>query len=735
MPCSPISVNLPSGPSGPAIPGFGIPFALKTPDLSGFIDGFPENLLELLEKLQLLIPSGAFKPQLSLNFGKDAFDAILKLLDQFMPFLMLYKFFLPILNLIICIIEVLCAIPSPYKITRAMIRLFRNCLPPFLNLFPFLALIIMIISLILLLIALIEYIIGQIIKLIELIIKNILMLSEAFNQADSKGVLLIVTKIGAVLCIFQNLFVLLSIFTVIIQVIKDMLALSFSIPPCDDNAAESCCDSSTCPAIIKNGNYTRITGTLKYLNTVSAVNVIPGLPADVGTFTTNIRSETWQLFDTNQEIAQRFINIIDGFDVLPDPELLGKKPSFFPTDAVYSKDTAPKQAPYRIDLRLYYNPANWGRSAPEDGLPRYIRFKDCIVLKEPTPYYYNYNNSTIPLDNGTFNINGGVGYEDDGVTPLKAYDSAGINIVPGLTANISNFLHIADKRDPSPVLFEGDGYSFFNAEYTFKPNAEALLNKNLITAGCLPELSVNKNFINQIFATDLAVKTEQLVGLVNSPSFPDTAKTQQELESAIAVFSNNVNIDGANQMKDAMTASLENLKGNALDSLGKLIGFGFDSSKSDFTLEPKVQFTSKPIKISVNIRESSGVSLTSGLPPEIVEDLANKIKAVPTFGSVGKFTYDGYQVFTADLTSTQPGNGQMTLYFNNQLFVKTTIPADIDILPSQEPQTVDYQFIFTPTGLTIPTVSTGVGDTSDGSQPRRESSDLVTEGNISKDGL
>ena len=125
-PCNPISIDTPDGPSGPSIPGFGIPFALKIPDINPLPDGFPENLLSILDTLQMLLPPGALKPALNPNFGKDIFDGIMKLLDQFMPFLMMYKFFLPILKLIICIIEVLCALANPFKVIRKVKKLFRN---------------------------------------------------------------------------------------------------------------------------------------------------------------------------------------------------------------------------------------------------------------------------------------------------------------------------------------------------------------------------------------------------------------------------------------------------------------------------------------------------------------------------------------------------------------------------------------------------------------------------------
>ena len=77
-PCSPldVSIDLPDGPSGPAINGFGIPFSIPLDGINIFPDGFPEDILDLLNKLQMLIPPGALKPNLNPNFSKDIFDAI-----------------------------------------------------------------------------------------------------------------------------------------------------------------------------------------------------------------------------------------------------------------------------------------------------------------------------------------------------------------------------------------------------------------------------------------------------------------------------------------------------------------------------------------------------------------------------------------------------------------------------------------------------------------------------------
>lgn len=82
-PCSSLDVSIPSptSASGPPIPGVGTPFSLKIPNISPFPNGFPEDLLDLFNNFQFLIPSGVIKPHPFPNFTKDIFDAILSMLD------------------------------------------------------------------------------------------------------------------------------------------------------------------------------------------------------------------------------------------------------------------------------------------------------------------------------------------------------------------------------------------------------------------------------------------------------------------------------------------------------------------------------------------------------------------------------------------------------------------------------------------------------------------------------
>lgn len=568
-----------------------------------------------------------------------------------------------------------------------------------------------------LMIALVEYIINQAAKLIKAMLRNIMMLNKAVSESNSTSVLAIAKKLGAMLCMFQNLFVLLSLFNIIIEVVRDILKLSFSIPPCDSNDstdADGCCTPDVCPAIVKQ-SYTRTTGTLQYFNSVKQTSAFGA------GFTIPFRNETWQFFDPAQTQAQQFINIVDAFDVPVSPG--NPKPVFFPTDSIYSASTPIKQAPYLVDLRLFYNPSQWNGRI---GTPRWIRFKNCIVTNAPTSYYNNYQNSPIGTASGVFNLVGGLGYEDNGTTILHGFASDGITQLSS-QAQIQNFLHYPESTSLTPVLHPTDGYVFNNkVEYTFKPSIEVLINKNLVTLGCHPDLAMNKAFINQMFAGDAALKFAQLADLINSDKFPSPNKAVECLSAAITGVRNDLTVSGLAAFQATITACLGKLALDANNSLLDMIGLGFDPCNSAFTGTPKVQFTSQPIKISVDIRDRNKINLTTALAPNIADAVASRIKGYPTFGNISKFSYDGYQFFTADLNSYTAGSGQLMISFDSNIFCTNIIPADVTIPPSHTLQTFDYKFIYTLDGANM--INTGIGDESDGkTAPRRDAGDLIGE--------
>lgn len=711
-----VSFDLPDGPSGIAIPGYGTPFSLDLPNINPFPEGFPEDLLDLLNKLNFLIPPGILKPHLNPNFGKDIFDGIMKLLDQFLPFLMMYKFFLPLLKLILCVIEVLCAIPNPRKLIRAMKKLFRRCIPDFLNLFPIFALIMMIISLLLLLLALIEYLINQIIKLIKTILRNLMALHNAFTEADDTSILAIAKKIGALLCIFQNFFVLFALFDLIIQVFRDILSMVFAIPACDDSDTDGCCTTDVCSDIVKT-QVQRYTGKIQYFSNVKTSppfsSPIPLSPELSAQFSPSIRTEGWQLYDEEQSVHEAFRNIYDGYDVTVYP-----KPVFFPNDAVYNAATPPAQAPYTLDIKFFYNPINWSRTISEtNGRARWVQFKDCIMTSVPTNRLFEYDNTTQNIYNGVVKLAGGLGYEDDGETVLKGYEADGITI-SSTQATLENFLHEPAQTSLTGVLLN-DGYLITDVEYILKPNLPVLVSKDLVTIGCIPDIAIDRTFVNNALVGQANMTSMQVVELMKEENgFPSPMKAQECLTTALSGLRGNLTVVGVAQFQAITSACLAKLKEDTENALGGLIGLGFDPCSSNFTLSPSVQFTSRPITIEVNLNERNGTSITSNLSPNIATNIAQRLKAHidSNKGDVSPFTYDGYQVFTAFLSSEAPVIGKMSVSFDDQIFCTNTIPSDIDVPPEHTLQALDYRFVYTPAGITE-------GDAT--SKPRRDEGDLA----------
>jgi hypothetical protein len=270
----------------------------------------------------------------------------------------------------------------------------------------------MIISLLLLILALIAYIIAQILKLIKAILRNINALNKAFQSNDANGVLAIANKLGALLCVFQNLFVLFAIFNIIIDIIKSILNQAFNIPPCQSSGSgdtNSCCTPETCPEIVQ-GPYTRFTGTFKYF---------PEIGVDTGinlfgttTLTSTVRSEMSQFFDGYQTATEAFSNIYDAVDVT-NTYPKHPKPVFFPTDSTYNAGSDLRQVPYALDLRIFYTPEQWGRSEMTAGVPRWVRFNNCIMQSVPTPNLVEADDSIKNEKNGVIILVGGDGYEDD----------------------------------------------------------------------------------------------------------------------------------------------------------------------------------------------------------------------------------------------------------------------------------------------------------------------------------
>jgi hypothetical protein len=695
MSCSPVNITTPPGPSGPAIQGFGSPSApgASNNSFTPTTTIFPEDLLGIVDLLQFITPAGTLKSSLSINYGKDLFDGLFSLLDKFTPFLMLYKYFLPVLNIIICIIEVLCALVSPFAVIAKMQRLFRVCIPQLIAIFPQFALIIMILSIINLLLQLITYIIDKVLELVTLLLNNITALLEAFQLADQQGVMAITNKIGLVICAFQNLFAIMVIFAVIIQVFQDILKVLTAIPPCSDSGSTDisdntrCCAPPTCPAFIKNNeSISANTGSLQYFN--EAVEILAGVPSQLYPV---VREESWQFYDVDQSYETAFSNITNAYD-LPQ----GTTVIFFPSGTTYTAATPISQVPYLINLTLTYNPATWDRVDPKGIRP--VQINNCIVVSPPVSYVTNFNNSTTALTTGVLELVGGMAFENDGTTPI---------LINGVQATLNTLI---SQPNPDVVMSPNDllndGYLFSDLTYTWIIQHEILFAQSLITLGCIPSVGFDRDFVNTVFGGNAGTNLAQLNALV----LPDVAGAQQCLTTALAALAANVSTEGVANFQASTMACLNTLQNTSLVAANSLLNLGYDPYQSSFSVSPTPQFTSQNITVQVVLNETNGQNIASGLDATLAAGIAANISAIITFGSIGAFAYDGVQFFNAEITSPSAGSGTIEIAYNGVPISTATLPTNLNTPPSISITTLPYTFVYSPFS-TSGNVQTGTGDT------------------------
>ncbi len=661
MPCIPLDES--DFDAGDAPPGFGLG-SVQLPTLDIPFPDLPlENLQELFDALGMMLPPGMVKPSFEPGTLNTVYAAIKDLLDKFFPFLMLYKFFLPVLNLILCIIEVLCAIPNPFKLIRTLRRLFRVCIPEFLALFPYFALILMIIALILLIIALIEYIITRLIEIILIIIKNIILLSKSASSLNSDSIIAIVKKVGDLLCILQNLFILFAIFNTILQIIKALTSLSFRIPPCDssDGSDDGCCTPEVCPEFLReNETIVSSTGVFQYLGAIgTAYGAIPPLSL----LFLNIRDESWQFYDASLLQNQEFINITSAWD-LPEGY---EDTVFFPAGAAYDETTGYVGTPYYINFQVLYDPTVFGRAAGT----RYIKIKNCIVQSPPTAGVYNYDGDLVSPVNGTLSLVGGVVTELDD-TPI-------INPSTGNPYTVRTLFHQpTNNYGITPDV--GDPVVFSNISYTFTINHPVLLSYSLITLGCVPSVAAERDWLSATLGEQFNANGARLAGI--AALLPDMAAGQQCVIDAITTYRSKVSVATTEQFQATTLACLNGLRTSAVDALVETVSAGYDPYRSDFTVDPEIQFTTNTITVTVSLMEASGVLMSSNLPADVGATLAGKLTATNSFGEVGTFSYDGSQYFTAQISSEVAGNGAIKVAYENRVIGELNNSTDLDETPS-----------------------------------------------------
>lgn len=691
MPCNPSdnTINPPIIPPIP-IPGFGIPVApiqIPFPDLS-LPTGLIPDLGALVNALSLLFPSGVFKPTID-NFTKVVFDLIANLLTQIAPFLSFYNFIMALLNLLMCIIEIICALTNPFKLIPAIIHLFKDCLPPFMLLFPWLALIAMIIALLLLILALIEYLIATILAIIFEIIRNIRILASGLSFQDATSTLAAIQKLAELMCLIQNIMAILAALGAIMAIIQALTLIGGGLV-CDDS---SCCSPDVCPPFIKNAPVNGTNGQMIYsaqvgTDVVSIFENISGLPAGFDPSIFNVpptRTERWQLIDVSFPPPKYpFSSIITPAS---DPLTFNVTDKFWPEGISFNAKTPKNKACYTCDIRVQVNPNNFG-ILDAQGL-RYFRITDCIVVREPYFGVLDYQENLIPSNfGGTLNLEGGLVFEDDGETPY---------MVNGKQATLNTFVHKPDQVTVSSP--QNDLITFDNVEYSLKPGYGALMGYQLITAGCIPEVSIEKAVFNAVLASEdvraVFLKLQPLPPGKKVPSvgvLPNVQGAQDCVLNSLSDFRKNVTIQTAAEFQANVETCLNDLRDQTLTAICGAIIAAVSQFKSTATLSTDIEFTTRPIKVNVLLKDPVGTNVGMNIPPTCVPPVEAKLQGEVTFGEITGFKYDGTSSFDAFISSKKAGSGTLTVMFDNKVF-STFVPGTSTTSSKITETTLDYTFI------------------------------------------
>lgn len=645
MPCNTddLSINPPALPPF-QIPGIGraiSPIPLPIPDWNFPPPNFPDLLTDWLDKLRTLWP-GADK----LPFMDDVQGGILKaisfLIAVIEPFLSFWNFSLPIPNMILCIIDVLCAIPNPFAVAKALIRLFKQCLPQLLSIFPWIALALMLIGLLLLLLAIIEYIITTLLAIIQDILENIALLAQASILLDPEAAASAIAKIGQLFCLLDNLFAIFAALASVFAILKALGAVGGSFT-CFGGSSD-CCTDDVCPPFIKNqpDGFNGVQGTLRF-NTENQ--------------TTPTR---YQFYSTDGEYPFKAI-------ITPLPGSDGKVGGvFWPGTQTFNLESTEREIPYVVNLKINnYDPQSTFNNDTKG--PRTFIIKNVIVSSRPYVGVYNSNNELDKSINdlGTLQLLGGIVFE-------VVNGSEVIYKPNGSQLTLQDFLGTTSK-------------TINNIEYIVQINQDVLAFYSLITIGCLPDFISEAAAINSQFAEISALGTRV------DPLLPNIAAAQTCANEAIGKARTNLTLETAVELREALLGCLSSLQGDTEDILCKLIPEAVSIYNSTFEIDPDIQFVTRPIKVYVTLRDPNGVELDT-IPEACQGQIGNLITTSQTLGTVGKFTYNG-SIFQADLTSDVAGTGKIKVSFDANV-LKTVINRDDNNLPTSfVDQELEYEFI------------------------------------------
>lgn len=699
--CDPLKnhMNVPILPPIPGLKGFTADLNFPTLGLD-LPDGIPEDLLDWIRRLKFNLPGGGLLQEILESLQETIAEIISHLLGFLNMFLAFYNFIMAIIEIIMCIINVLTAAMNPLKMIKRIKCLIRKCLPIFITIvFPFLALLLLLLNLLALLLALIEYIINLIKRLIEQLLKNIRRLKMVLRDGNANAALAVISKFSDLLCLFEHVFVLLSVIDLIITIIKGKWDKTFK--KCNGSSNESgniLSADDICASFLREPTELvdedleiwklRMQGTagsMWYCNEVYGAP-FPLFPA---TSVALLRNESVYISDNSLPEALRFSNVIKY-----KPLNENRYYPMFPPDTTITTDMETDVIPYFIDISMNINP-NDGYGARnilvQDALLK-LPTKDAILEVVANVSHKTHNDYGYLLITGGNTINDPFGFNGHTIEELLQANS-------GLAPNTAG---------------TGTNAQYSNVNYVVKANYMALAQYTLITMGCLPSVVAEYDYFDTVYEKPISQNLPDLVDL------PDVGAAITSLNLCLSNFRANINEETIPEFETCMNDTLIDLSNQASTTYCQLLDASIDIYNIDVSLIPDFQFVTQPIEILITPMngDKTFADLVGGFASSIDIDgcIGGNFTAKATLGTVSSFIYDGYGNFVAELSSDIAGDGYLELYYKGEQIPNVVAPNNLNKQPEISYSPFKYSFI----GLFADGYAKGVAPV-----PRREERDIA----------
>jgi hypothetical protein len=225
--------------------------------------GHPSTYSELLEQLSCICVGGAqIKPSTPPNATINIGDIIADHAGKLSVLMSAYGIMTAIMQIISCIMDVLCALLNPFSVIFAMIRLFGTCLPNFILVLPQLAIPAFIICLIKIIFAITSYIVNVMIPIMQDIIENIQNLTDAIDEGNNDAKEAVVFKLVSLIKELYNILGIMSALDAILLMVRALIDAGFELPCGGSGGSCDGCGDDQCPDIIQETSFSGTDGAL-----------------------------------------------------------------------------------------------------------------------------------------------------------------------------------------------------------------------------------------------------------------------------------------------------------------------------------------------------------------------------------------------------------------------------------------------------------------------------------------